>query len=225
MALIINWNETEENGMRVEQSDTNPIVETKSVLFESLSGEFESGQETFRKSGSIAMKDTLFSRGFARGRIRTLWRRNSISTDQSEGWGGIYIMSDIEGIGTRIAPMFDGYQISDKSGTLKVFKITLSIPTLLLDTGVSFPLDTIKSLEVIWNFQNDLDRTVITVNQGSALDFSDLTLIGTVNDVGDSSNTPVQFSTSEGLFAQTLSHDHVASYSFDSTSVFRLTTI
>lgn len=224
MALIINWNRTEENAMRVERSEVSPIEDASSVLFESLAGEFVGGEEGFRKSGSIWLKDT-FQRGFSKGRMRTLWRRNTPSTDQSEGWGGIYIMSDIDGIGTRLAPMFDGYQITDKDGTLRILKITLSIPTVLFDTGLAFPLDTIKSLEVNWQFQLDNNRTVITVKQGAALDFSDLTTVCTVNDVGDSSNTPVQFSQSEGLFAQTLSHDHVASYSFDTTSIFKVTIV
>lgn len=223
MSLALKWNRTEENRLFVERDDINPIANNSSVLFESLSGEFDVGEEGFRKSGSVWLNNT-FQRGFSNGRIRTLWRRNSSSTNQSEGWGGIYIMSDIDGIGTRLAPMNDGYQITDKDGTIKVLKFTLSIPTVILDTGILFPLDTVKSLEVTWQFQLDNNRTVITVKQGAALDFSDLTSIGSINDVSDSGNIPVQFSESEGLFAQTLSHDHAVSYSFDNTSISKVTT-
>lgn len=225
MALIIDWTRTTENGMRVERSETNPILESSSVLFESLSSEFEAGQEGFRKSGNVILNNS-YEKGFSRGRIRTLWRRNTPSTDQSEGWGGIFIMSDILGIGTRLAPMNSGYQITDKGGTLKVLKFRLSVPFVLHDTGISFPLDTVRGLDVTWRYESEVGRTVLYIKQGSSLDFVDLTTIATVSDFGDSvTGDPVQFSTSEGLFSETLTHDSIASYSFEHTYIYKLTTL
>jgi len=220
MGLTNNWNKIEENGLRVERSEVDPIIDVSSILFESLTTEFDVGGEGFRKSGSIALKPNFFERGFARAKIRTLWRRNTISVDQAEGWAGIYIMSDIENIGVRLDPMTEGYQITDKDGTIRILKFVNTLPTVIFDTGVAFPTGVVKSLEVIWEFRQSPDKTIITIKQGD-ITFINLVTIGTFEDT----TNPIQFSESEGLFTQTLSHDHVVSYSFDSTSVTNVTKI
>lgn len=228
MSLEEQWYTTEENGFSIIQSSLHPIQGSHSALFQTLSNEFNSGQEGLRKSASVWLNDT-FERGFFRGRIRTLWRRNSPSIDQSIGWGGIYFMSNINGIGTTV-DSFDGYQITDKGGTLKVLKFISGTPTILKNTSEVLPLDTIRSLEVTWRSEPENFRTLITVRSGSLSNFSDLTEFCFISDMelsesssgGSLGSAPIQFSQSEGLFSQTINHDHIASYSFDSTSIYKI---
>lgn len=222
MPMNFDWTDETENGARFVETIDTPINGPWSLLAESDGNEWDVTDFGFRKSASIYLRD-IYPRGFSDGRIRTLAKRSHIN--QSEGWSGFFIMSDRLGIGTRLDPGLNMYQISDEDSTIKIIKVTGGIKTTLLDTGVNTALDDIYGFEVLWEYDPIPDRTLIEVRLGTNTDFSDLTLIGTVSDIGDSFNSPHQFSQSEGIFFQTESSDDFVSYKYDTTSIFRIVTL
>jgi hypothetical protein len=224
MSLEFDWRSHFENRMRVQTDNENPLVGSHSLLFESFADEFDPGEEGFRKSGSTAILPSKYERGFSKGRIRTLIRRNGI-TDTDESWSGIYFMSSSEGIGTRVFLPEHVYQVVDKDASIKVIKVESFIPQEIHDTGISLSDDMIYGFEVEWFLQSATEftpkRVRIDVRLGTATDFSDLTSIAVLFD----DITPLEVSVSEGLFAETETHSSVISYAYDSTSVFKKTTI
>lgn len=220
MPLYVDWSTESENGARFIETTNNPINSANglySLLAQSDGTEWDVIFPGFRKSASVYLKET-YPRGFSDGRIRTLIRRNS--ADQGVAWSGIFIMSDRIGIGTRLDPGQNRYEISDEDGTIKVIKVTNAIKSTLFDTGVNFTQDVVYGLNVDWEYDVILDRMLIRVMLGTNLDFSDLTLIGALFDFD-----PHQFSTSEGLFFQAESSSDFVSYNYDTTSIFRVTHI
>ena len=218
MPLFIDWIPTSENGARFVETDQNTLSGPSSLLARSDGTEFDATEIGFRKSAAIYL-NTQHARGFSDGRLRTLVRRDS--PNQSEGWSGIYIMSDRLGIGTRLDPGLNMYQISDEDGTIKIIKVTGGIKTTLLDTLQNFFAGQVYGFEVTWEYDPVPDRTLIEVKLGTNVDFSDLTTIGTFSDI----TSPHQFSDSEGIFFQTESHDDLVDYTYDKTSIFRIVTI
>ena len=225
MPLPIDWSTTTENGARfVNSIPTFSLSGTYSLLGESDGTEWDVEFPGFRKSAAIFLKNPPHPRGFSDGRIRTLIRRNTSFLPSA--WGGIFFLSDRLGIGTRLDPGLNRYEVSDEgSGTIKIIKVTNALKTILFDTGVDFFPDTIFGFEVEWEYNAELLHTVITVKLGLQLDFSDLSTIGTYTDVEDSFNSPHQFSESEGFFFQAESSDDFVSFNFDKTTIFRVITI
>jgi hypothetical protein len=219
MPLYTDWKVIKENGLRVEHNTLTPLSGTSSLRMESNGTEFSVTAPGFRKSASIFLHDGFHPRGFSDGRIQTLIRRNS--TNQSAAWGGVYILSDREGIGTRLDPGDDRYEITDKDGTIKVIKFVSAVPTILFDTGSNFGLNTIHGFEVDWEFDFDLTVTKIRISLGTNIDFSDLVQIANVVDNTD----PLQFSESEGFFVQAQLDTDFVSYTFDKTTLVRIQTL
>jgi hypothetical protein len=225
MPLFIDWTPETENGARFIETTDNPINPANgpySLLAESDGTEWDVIFPGFRKSASVYLKKPPHVRGFSDGRIRTLVRRNS--ANQSEGWSGIFFLSDRVGIGTRLDPGLNMYQVSDEDSTIKIFKVVGGIKILLFDTGINPVQGTVYGFEVEWEYEVNSDTTTIDVKYGTNIDFTDLALIGSVTD-GDSVVSPHQFSLSEGLFFQTESSDDFVSYNYDTTSIFRIVTL
>jgi hypothetical protein len=218
-AQFLDWAETKENKMRIDSVSESAISGVYSLRFRSLSTEFTSGEEGFRKSGSIYPRSDLYETGFSDGKIRTLFRMNS--SDPSSAWAGAFFLASAPGIGTRLDETDDMYQVSNKGGTLIIEKFEFTIPTLLLDTGFVISQNAVYGIEVEWEFDIGIESTTIKIRAGTSPEFIDLTLIGSYTD----SIHPHQFSVSEGLFAQTITHDDSLSYTFDKTSVIKVTTI
>lgn len=220
MPFPTDWTDFSENGARfVNSIPTFSLSGTYSLLGESDGTEWDVTAPGFRKSASIYLH-SMYPRGFSDGKIRTLIRRNTSFLPSS--WGGIFFLSDRLGIGTRLDPGLNRYEVSDEgNGNVKIIKVTNAIKTTLLDTGISFFPDTIYGLEVMWEYDITLTRTLITVKMGLSLDFSDLAVVGTYSDIQDSFNTPHQFSDSEGFFFQADSSDDFISFNFDKTTISR----
>lgn len=217
MPFPIDWRDESENGARfVNSTPTFPLSGTYALLGESDGTEWDVEFPGFRKSASIYLHP-MHNRGFSDGKIRTLIRRNtSFSPD---AWAGIFFLSDRLGIGTRLDPGQNRYEVSDEGdGLIKIIKVENAIKTTLASAAFfTFFPDTIFGLEVMWEFDIDLARTLITVKIGGSLDFSDLTTLMTYSDMTD----PHQFSMSEGFFFQANSHDDFISFNFDKTTISR----
>jgi hypothetical protein len=224
MPFPIDWRDESENGARfVNSTPMFQLSGTYSLLGESDGTEWDVEFPGFRKSSSIYLHP-MHNRGFSDGKIRTLIRRNTSFSPDS--WGGIFFLSDRLGIGTRLDPGLNRYEVSDEdNGNIKIIKVTNAIKTTLLDTGIGFFPDTIYGFEVMWEYDITLLRTLIVVKLGLSLDFSDLTTIGTYSDTQDSFNTPHQFSDSEGFFFQAASSDDFISFNFDKTTISRFISI
>jgi len=222
MPFPLDFSDFSENGARFVNSTVNPLSGGSSLLAESDGTEWDVIFPGFRKSSSIYLHIS-HTRGFSDGKIRTLVRRNS--TDQTIAWSGIFFLSDRLGIGTRLDPGLNRYEVSDEDGSIKIIKVTNAIKSTLLDTGQNFLLGTIHGLEVVWEYSASTLRTLITLKLGTNVDFSDLVTIGIFSDIQDSFNTPHQFSNSEGFFFQTDSSDDFVSYNYDKTTISRFISI
>lgn len=226
MPQFLDWRQAQENIMRVETVDVNPISMDTSLRMESLTSEFVVGQDPFRKTGAVWMREDLYPIGFSDGKIRTLLRMDTIDSvntaDPTVGWGGIFFLTSAVGIGTFFDATNQMYQVSNRGGTIKVDKFDFTVPTTILDTGVSLTPGQVYGIEVYWEYNFANNCTKIRVYLGTDPNFLDLTMIGTFNDVLDSVNTPYQFSMSEGLFAQTATGTDFVSFTFDRTTVTRI---
>lgn len=223
MPYPIDWTQLSENGARFVNSEINPLSGGSSLLGQSDGTEWDVTAPGFRQSSSIFLKSPLHERGFSDGKIRTLVRRNS--ADQTISWSGIFFLSDRLGIGTRLDPGLNRYEVSDENGSIKIIKVTNGIKSTLLDTGQNFLVDTIYGIDVQWEYDITMTRTLITVKLGTNVDFSDLTTIGTYSDIEDSFNSPHQFSTSEGFFFQNEASGDLVSYNYDKTTISRFISI
>ena len=217
MPYPISWKATRENGVKVFNSTVSPLSGGYSLEMSSNGTEWDVTDPGLRKSASIFIKEGAFDRGFIDGRIRTLVRRNS--TNQNLAWGGIYIISDQEGIGTSISPGQNRYEITDKSGNIALIKYVGAIPTVLFTSTETFLQDTTHGFEVKWVYDGLLDQLTIIVKLGLAADFSDLSIIFEYMDT----SSPLTDTETEGFFVQATSSDDFLSYNFDKTSVFKST--
>lgn len=214
MSYPLQWNATRENGLRVLNSPTDPIHGLSSLLLFSDGSEWDVINIGFRKSASVYLNNT-FNRGYSDGVIRTLIRRNN-STDQGHAWGGIFFVSDREGIGTLSSPGQRRYEVTDKGGFLKIIKYSIGVPTTLYTSSFAFSPNIIYGFQVRWKYFSLLNDLNIEVSLGTSVDFSDLVLLFDYTD----SNSPYHLGVTEGLFVQTLSDTDVVSYTFDATSIY-----
>lgn len=218
MAYPIQWASTRENGLRVLNSPVSPITGPSSLLLYSDGTEWNATDLGLRKSASVFIHGgSGIERGFSEGRLRTLIRRNN-ATSQADAWGGIFIYSEIEGIGLRLSPGQTRYEITDKNGTIRILKYTGGLPTTVANSASTFAPNTIYGFEVRWN-STGLGLE-ITVSLGTSPLFIDLLPIISYVDP-----TPHTLAVTEGLFVQTQSHDDVVSYSFDTTFLYQVTHI
>ena len=214
MPQVIDWTTVTENGMRAETVDTNTITGPYSLRFESLASQFTPGLEGTRKSSGVFLRDDIYPDGvgMSDGKIRTLFRVDS--TDMNAGWGGIFFLSNKRGIGTFADAADDMYQVSVKGGTIVVEKFEFTAPTQIFNTGFAISPTVLYGIEVEWEFSpTPTPCTKIRIQAGTDPGFADLVSIGIVNDT----TNPHQFSMSEGLFAQTQSHDDFVAMYFDTT--------
>ena len=215
MSYPITWKATRENGVKVFNSTVSPLSGGYSLEMSSNGTEWDVTDPGLRKSASIFIKEGAFDRGFIDGRIRTLIRRNS--ANQSLAWGGVYIISDQEGIGTAISPGQNRYEITDKDGDISLIKYVGSLPTVLFTSTSTFLQNTIHGFEVKWVYDSLLDELTILVKLGLSVDFSDLSIILQYID----SSSPLTDTITEGFFVQADQSEDFLSYNFDKTSVFR----
>jgi hypothetical protein len=137
-------------------------------------------------------------------------------TPQTNAWGGIFIVSDRAGIGTRNDPGQNRYEISDQGGFIKIVKFTDALPTVLATSTSTFDPNIIYGFQVRWVYDGLVDSMLIEVSVGTALTFSDLSPVLSYVDT----DSPHHISSSEGLFVQTLASGDIVSYSFDTTSIY-----
>lgn len=216
MALETDWRTHTENGMQVRQSALSPLKDASSLQFYT-DASLQDSPETvvFRKSGSVCLRgDRYPDRGFANGRIQTLIHR--ASSDQATGWSGIFCMCNQENIGSRLTAAEQMYQVTDREGTLRVVRFWNTIPTTVATFAATFPLNATRAFEVEWNLSGTGEAAVLSliVRLGTALDFSNLAVIGTYTDAN-----PLTTPRSEGLFAQTIAGDDSVDYTYDDTKV------
>lgn len=225
MPFPIDWTDESENGARfVNSIPMFSLSGTYALLGESDGTEWDVEFPGFRKSASIYLKNPPHARGFSDGRIRTLIRRNT--SFLPDAWGGIFFLSDRLGIGTRLDPGQNRYEVSDEGdGLVKIIKVENALKTTLATSVISFFPDTIYGLDVEWEYDASLLRTLIVVKIGLQTDFSDLATVMTYSDVQDSFNNPHQFSMSEGFFFQAEDSDDFVSFNFDKTTISRYITI
>ena len=217
MSFPLDWDGTRENGLRIINSPISPINGASSLLLFSDGSEWNATNIGVRKSASLFLRNGVHERGFAEGRITTLIRRN-VSTPQSNAWGGIYVVSDTEGIGLVASQGQNRYEITDRGdGFIKLIKYTVTFPTTLATSAISFSPGTVYGLQVRWKFNGITNALEFRISLGTALSFSDLSEIIVFTD-----SSPHTNAVTEGLFVQTLSNDDLVSYTFDTTSVFRL---
>lgn len=219
MSYPTDWHATRENGVRVINSTDSPINGPYSLLFYSDGTEWNVTAPGFRRSASIYLNGSLHDRGFSDGRIRTLVRRN-LDINQNSVWGGIFLVSEIEGIGTREDPGQTRYEVTDKTGDIQLIKYVDALPTVLATSGVNLDVSTIYGFQVRWAYTNVTDNILITVSLGTNVGFTDLTEILSYNDSNSPNHSP---SITEGLFVQTETTDDIMSYNFDVTSVYKAT--
>ena len=217
MSYPTTWHATRENGVKVFNSTASPLSGGYSLEMSSDGSEWNVTDPGLRKSASIFIKEGSFDRGFIDGRIRTLIRRNS--TNQNLAWGGIYIISDQEGIGTRTSPGQNRYEITDKLGNIALIKYVSTIPTVLFTSTSTFIQNTIHGFEVKWVYDGLLDQLTITVKLGLDTNFSDLAIIFEYMD----NSSPLTNTETEGFFVQADDSGDFLSYNFDKTSVFKST--
>lgn len=216
MALEVDWRVHTENGLQVRQSVVSPLTGDSSLQFYT-DATLQDSPETlpFRKSGSVCLRlDRYPTRGFANGRIQTLIRR--ASADQATGWSGIFCMCSRENTGTRLTAAEQMYQVTDKDGTLRILRFWDTIPTTVATFATPLPVNATRAFEVEWNLSGTGDEAVLSlvVRLGTALDFSNLAIVGTYTDA-----TPLTTPRSEGLFAQTIAGDDSLDYKYDDTKV------
>ena len=217
MSYPFDWLTIRENGVAVSSSPISPISEGRSLLMFSDGSEWDVTDPGLRKSANVAVNPVLHERGFEDGRIRTFIRRNN-ATSQARAWGGVFILSDDEdGIGTRVDPGQNRYEISDQDGFITLTKFTDALPEVLFVSVATFDPTIIYGFQVLWNYDSLLDHMYIEVHLGTELDFSDLAPIITFND----EDSPHFLSVSEGLFVETVSDTDIVSYTFDTTYIWK----
>lgn len=209
------WRATHENGVRILTSTDDPLHGASSLLLYSDGSEFDATDTGFRKSASLYLNATRHERGFSDGRLRTLIQRNN-ATLQSHAWGGIYILSERAGIGTRSDPGESRYEISDQDGFIQLVKFTDALPEVLEVSTHTFESNIPYGFQVRWLYSGLADNLFIEVFLGTSLTFTDLVPIIAYTDA----DNPHHIAETEGLFVQTLATDDVVSYSFDVTSVY-----
>jgi hypothetical protein len=219
MSYPIDFHATRENGVRVLNSSVNPISGASSLLLFSDGTEWDMTAEGFRRSASIYLNGSLHDRGFSDGRIRTFIRRN-LDIDQNSVWGGIFIVSELEGIGTREEPGQTRYEITDKTGDIQLIKYVDTLPIVLATSGVNLEAFTIYGFQVHWAYNSTTDNMVIEVSLGTNVGFTDLIEILSYNDSDSPNHSP---SITEGVFVQSSTTDDIISYNFDVTSVYKAT--
>ena len=212
MSLEYDWIRQTENGFTIYRNEETPLVDLSSLQF--LSNADQYLMTNMRKSAHVYLRDPD-ARGIQWGKIRTRITRKS--SDQDEGWSGVFLRANALGIGTFSSPTDSMYQVTDKGGSLRILKFTDGLPTVVHTYVENLPLDTQRSLLVSWILDLNTELFTIDVQLGSLADFSDLVSLG----LYDTDDIPIALSMSEGLFAQTLTHTSACNYFYDTTRVVR----
>ena len=163
--------------------------------------------------------DGGFSRGFTKGRVRTLLHHEASSTPAAQH-PGVYCMSDVQDA-TNIAG--DWYALVVDGGTtgnLRLLKGTgltlngISTATVLgTPTNVPYALGQTISIQLEWNLNVDgLGGMLLKASTGTALNFSDLAEVQVFFE-----STPHTVANYEGIFCRC---DGSGEHFFDDTSIF-----
>ena len=169
-----------------------------------------------------AQRNNTFSRGFDKGKVRTLMRTNSIGFSVSSFLPGIFCLSDVEDItpgGTSFYCVIAKPQ--NVANNVKLKKINDGIgdidsTTSLIEGTKDFSVGTTIALELEWIADLvTLGGTLLTVRVGDALDYSDLAPLMSIVDT----TSPYTTGFAEGLVLQT-DNSGVYDMFFDETDIF-----
>lgn len=206
-----NWDFFESGGVTQGLETIGALVDTSSLKVNYTSSNGWAGQ---LNSGQ--------SRGFTKGKIRTVMKMETIGFSASPQSMGVYCLSDAENVvitgrdfyAIRVRPLATS-NVSLEKVTNGVFGINGT--QLGVTATKDFTEDEIITIELEWNVDIvGAGGVVLKVRTGSATDYSDLTEVITAIDA----STPYTTGFAEGLYIHGGTSSGASEVKFDETQIF-----